>query len=323
LRRPAAADALSAHGPPAIWRFADAFTTQCGGMLDGAGGDIPGQDSMNHTIEGKVSEHYARRDLETAILAALVVSGKDIERLAPDDLAPVDEFHTGGRQATAEFAEQIGVTPNEHVIDIGCGIGGPSRFFATRYGCRVTGIDLTEDYIDVAKALAQRLQLDDRVAYKHASALDLPFEAGTFDGAYMMHVGMNIEDKRALFAEARRVLKKGGWFAIFDIMRTSDGDLAYPVHWAATAQTSFVASPSEYRRGLEAAGFDVVKERDRADFARSFFARVTANLADNGEPPPLGTHLLMKRDVLEKLANVVGNLDRGLIAPTEMICTAQ
>jgi ubiquinone/menaquinone biosynthesis C-methylase UbiE len=277
---------------------------------------------MTHPIEGQVSDHYSRSDLLAAILAALVASGKDIEKLELDDLAPVDEFHTGGRQATVEFAEQIGVKPNEHILDIGCGIGGPSRYFAVQRGCRVTGIDLTEDYVSVSRALANRLRLDGRAAYKHASALDLPFEAGAFDGAYMMHVGMNIADKPALFAEVRRVLKDGGWFAIFDVMRKRDGQLAYPVHWAATAETSFVAKPAEYRKALEAAGFKIVRERDRTEFARDFFAKVTARLAETGEPPPLGLHLLMKRDVPEKVANVVGNLEKGLIAPTEMICVA-
>lgn len=277
---------------------------------------------MTLATEVLVSEHYARSDLESAILAALVASGKDIERLGADDLSPVDEFHTGGRQATADFAEQIGPVPNQHILDIGCGIGGPSRYFATQCGCRVTGIDLTDDYVRASEALARRLRLDDRVSYSQASALDLPFEAGTFDGAYMMHVGMNIEDKPGLFAEVRRVLKSGGWFAIYDVMRSGDGDLAYPVHWAADAATSFVASPAEYRRGLEAAGFRVVKERDRTDFARSFFRQAAARIAESGGPPPLGIHLLMKRDISDKLANVMGNLERGLIAPTELICRA-
>jgi len=275
---------------------------------------------MAHAIEEEVKGHYSRSGLEQVILDALVASGKNIDRLQPNDLSPVDEFHTGGRQATVEFAEQLSVAPGMHLLDIGCGIGGPSRFFAVERGCRVTGIDLTEDYVRTAAALARRVGLDGKVTYRQASALSLPFEAGTFDGAYMMHVGMNIEDKPKLFREVFRVLRKGGWFAIFDVMRNSDGPLAYPVHWAASADTSFVASPAEYRRGLEAAGFAITNERDRADFARAFFRQVKEKLAESGgKPPPLGIHLLMKRDVPEKLANVIANLEKGLIAPTELI----
>lgn len=279
---------------------------------------------MAHSTEQQVRQHYSRSDLEQAILDALTASGKDIEHLEPRDLSPVDEFHTGGRQATVDLAEQLKVTPGMHLLDIGCGIGGPSRFFAVERGCRVTGIDLTEDYVTTAAALAKRVGLDRRIAYRQASALALPFDAHTFDGATMMHVGMNIEDKPALFREVHRVLKPRGFFAIYDIMRTGDGALAYPVHWAANAETSFVVSPADYRRGLEAAGFSIVKERDRRDFAREFFRQVAARTAESGgKPPPLGIHLLMKRDVPEKIANVIGNLERGVIAPTELICQAR
>ena len=252
-----------------------------------------------------VKNHYARSDLEHAIDDALVASGKDPRRLTPDDLAPVDEFHTAGRQGTVDFAEQIATKPGMHLLDIGCGIGGPSRYFAVERGCRVTGIDLTDDYVRTAAALARRVGLDSKVDYRQASALSLPFDAGTFDGAYMMHVGMNIEDKPKLFREVRRVLKKGGWFAIFDVMRAGDGALAFPLHWAASAETSFVVSPAEYRRGLEAAGFTVVKERNRADFARELFRR-SARIRRTADSPPLGIHILMKRDVPEKLAKCHG-----------------
>jgi ubiquinone/menaquinone biosynthesis C-methylase UbiE len=278
---------------------------------------------MTANIEEHVARHYARGDLEQAILDALVASGKDIGRLTPEDLSPVDEFHTGGREATSAFAEQADFMAGQHLLDIGCGIGGPSRFFAAERGCRVTGIDLTEDYVRTAAALSRRVGLDAQISYRQASALDLPFENGTFDGAYMIHVGMNIEDKLAHFAEVRRVLKPGGSFAIYDVMRAKDGELSYPVHWAASPETSFVASAAEYRRDLEAAGFDVVKERDRRDFARKVFREVIARTAEAGGPPPLGTHLLMKSDVPQKLANVVRNLEEGLIAPTELVCKAR
>ena len=278
---------------------------------------------MVGNVEERVARHYARSDLEAAILEALVASGKDLDRLVPVDLAPVDEFHTGGRQATVEFAAQIDLTPDMHLLDIGCGIGGASRFFAEACGCRVTGIDLTADYVRTAGALARRVGLAARVAYRQASALALPFEPETFDGAYMMHVGMNIEDKSALFTEVRRVLKAGGVFAIYDVMRTGEGELSFPVHWAASSQTSFVIWPEDYRRALEAAGFQVHKQRDRRAFAREFFRQVAARAAEDGAPPPLGVHLLMKSDVPQKLTNVVRNLEQGLIAPVELICRAR
>jgi ubiquinone/menaquinone biosynthesis C-methylase UbiE len=278
---------------------------------------------MADAIETRVAQHYGRGDLERAILDALVASGKDIDRLEPGDLSPVDEFHTGGRQATLDFADQFQVTADMHLLDVGCGIGGPSRYFAQESGCRVTGIDLTEDYVCTAEALARRLGLSGHVSYRRASALALPFTPATFDAAYMMHVGMNIADKPALFAEVRRVLKPGGSFAVFDVVRVGEGALAFPLHWAATAETSFVASPAEYREAAERAGFTLVKERDRREFARAFFRQVTARAAEAGGPPPLGIHILMKQDVPQKLANYVSNLERGLIAPVEMVFRAR
>jgi len=273
--------------------------------------------------EHRVAQHYARSDLEHAILEALVAAGKDIERLTPDDLSLVDEFHTGGRQATVELATQAGFGPRMHILDIGCGIGGPSRYFVAARGCRVTGIDLTEDYVHVADSLAKRVGLAGRVAYRQASALALPFEAGAFDGAYMMHVGMNIEDKPALFAEVRRVLKSGSLLAIYDVMRTGEGELRYPLHWAATPETSFVSGLSEYCRALDTGGFEIVKERNRHEFAREAFREAQTRAASAAGSPPLGIHILMKTDVAQKLANVISNLEQGLIAPIELICRAR
>jgi ubiquinone/menaquinone biosynthesis C-methylase UbiE len=278
---------------------------------------------MGDGVDNEVEGHYARGDLEQVILDALIASGKDIDRLEPSDLSPVDEFHTAGRQATIDLAEQLDFQPGMHLLDVGSGIGGPSRHFAAEHGCQVTGIDLTADYVRTATALSRRVGLDSKVDYRQASALALPFEADTFDGAYMMHVGMNIEDKAGAFAEVRRVLKPRATFAIFDVMRSAGGALRFPLHWAATPATSFVVSPHEYRRALDDAGFEIVKERNRREFAREFFRQIKARLAESGGPPPLGIHILMKSDVSEKLENYVSNLEAGLIAPTEMICRAR
>lgn len=274
-------------------------------------------------FEQQVSQHYARRDLEQAVLDALAATGKDLECLAPSDLSPVDEFHTAGRQATMDFAAQMAFPAGSRLLDIGCGIGGAARFFAEQGDCHVTGIDLTDDYIRTAEALARRVRLADRVTFQQASALALPFEPETFDGAYMMHVGMNIEDKAALFAGVRRVLKSGALFGIFDIMRTGEGDISFPVPWSTVAATSFVASPTDYRHALELAGFEIVSERNRRELAREFFLKAAARAAETGGPPPLGIHLLMQNDVRAKIANVSSGIENGVIAPVEMIARAR
>jgi SAM-dependent methyltransferase len=274
------------------------------------------------SIDRSIAQHYAHGDLERAILDALVAMGKDPDRLTIEDLAPVDEFHVGGRAATAEFFEKLGLKSGMHVLDIGSGLGGPARFAAQTLGCQVTGIDLTPEYVEVANALARRVGLDKRVSYVCGSAVDLPFPDASFDAAYMLHVGMNIEDKAKLMGEARRVLKPGAAFGIYDVMRTGDGDLAFPVPWARSMKTSFVVRPGAYRRRLDCAGFDIQHERNRGKYAIEFFHAMRARIVAQGTPA-LGIHIVMGKDFQDKTGNLLANLERGLIAPVEMIGRAR
>ncbi len=271
------------------------------------------------SVEQSIAQHYTHGALERTILDALSAGGKDLDRLSPSDLAPVDEFHIGGRQATIDFAEQLDVRPGMRLLDIGSGLGGASRYFAQNHECRVTGVDLTEEYVRVAEALARRVGLGAVVSYKQGSALSFPFASGAFDGAYMLHVGMNIEDKARLFAEVRRVLVPKGVFGIYDVMREGDGALTYPVPWASSAETSFVATAADYRHALAATGFEILKERSRRDFAVAFFQRMRDQAAQGGSPPA-GLHILMGADAPRKIANMIGNLEQGLIAPAEVVC---
>jgi ubiquinone/menaquinone biosynthesis C-methylase UbiE len=235
----------------------------------------------------------------------------------------VDEFHIGGRQATIDFADELGIGPGLHLLDVGSGLGGASRYFADERGCEVTGIDLTEEYVRVARTLAKHVGLQNKVSYRQGSALALPFESGTFDVAYMLHVGMNIENKEMLFTEVRRVLRPDGIFGIYDVMSEgSDRDLRFPVPWAPGPGTSFVESAATYRRLLEKAVFSVRKERSRRAFAIEFFHQMRARAGQSGGPPPLGLHLLMGASAPQKIANMIDALERGLIAPTEIICRA-
>ncbi len=271
--------------------------------------------SEDHAVAG----HYTHGSLLAAIKQALEAQGKTPEMVSIDDLAPVDEFHIGGRQASEHFLSQLPLDTSTQVLDVGCGLGGASRFTAQRFGCRVTGIDLTAEYVETGRALCSWVGLDDRVALHQGSALDLPFGEAGFDAAYMMHVGMNIPDKARLFAEVYRVLKPGGSFGVYDVMRTGEGALAFPVPWATTDETSAVAAPQDYKSGLEAAGFEVAAERNRCEFALEFFADLRAKIAAAGGPPPLGLHVLIGPSGAEKIKNMVENIGAGRIAPVEII----
>ena len=266
-----------------------------------------------------VSAHYASAGLLAAIRDGVARLGKTPATVTTEDLAPVDEFHIGGRQASEDFLGQLGLTTDQRVLDVGCGLGGTARFAATRYGSHITGIDLTEEYVTTGQAMCDWVGLGDRVSLRQGSALAMSFEADTFDGAYMLHVGMNIDDKRQLCAEVHRVLRPGACFGIYDVMRTGEGELAYPVPWAATSETSAVHSLDDYRAALRAAEFATTAERSRRDFALEFFAKLKARTTGARGSAPLGLHILMGDTTPRKIANMVANIASGTIAPVEIV----
>lgn len=266
-----------------------------------------------------ISNHYAHGDLLSAIQRGLESLGKTTDTVTIDDLAPVDEFHIGSRQASEHFLGQLNLSPEMHILDVGCGLGGAARFVASRYKSRVAGVDLTPEFIETARILCRWVRLQDRISLYQGSALSLDFSDNAFDGAYMLHVGMNIADKKKLCSEVSRVLRTGSRFGIYDVMRIGDGDLTYPVPWAATADTSAVAEPTHYRKALRASGFEVTAERDRRDFALAFFDQLRANTTAAGGPPPLGLHILMGKNTPDKVKNMIENISAGRIAPVELI----
>jgi ubiquinone/menaquinone biosynthesis C-methylase UbiE len=269
------------------------------------------------SLEQTVSQHYTHGNLLAALLDAVQRAGKNLDALTYADLAVVDEFHIGGRPATKALAEQIDLPAGARVLDIGSGIGGPARFFAAERGWRMEGIDLTAEYVEAAQALSQRVGMADKVSFRQASATALPFADASFDGATMLHVGMNIADKAAVFAEVRRVLKPGGVFAIYDAMRQSDGAFAYPVPWSSEPATNHIATPEAYKAALRAAGFEIVKERDRREFALQSMQQRIQQTAQ-----PIGLPVVMGATAAQKLANMRQMMEAGVFAPVEIISRA-
>lgn len=268
------------------------------------------------------TSHYAQGGLLRSILDTLAAGGVDPAKLDPDDLAPVDEFHIGGRSATVELLDQLHLRPGVQVLDVGCGLGGASRYMARQFGARVTGVDLTPEFVDVARELTARCGLGDLVEIRQGSGTDLPFPNGNFDAACLLHVGMNVEDKATLFAEIRRVLVPGGLFGLYEVMLTGSGGIDYPQPWASAADTSFLLDPSGYRRLLGEARFELLAERDRRLFALDIFARMRARIPQSG-PPPLGLHLVFGANHAAKTTNMIDNLRRQEFAPVEMVCRAR
>jgi ubiquinone/menaquinone biosynthesis C-methylase UbiE len=272
-------------------------------------------------IEEKVAGHYSHAGLEQKIIDALKAAGRNTDRLSTADLAGIDEFHMGWHPATVELAKNLGFGKDMKLLDIGSGIGGPARYFAEALGCRVTGIDLTDDFVQAANGLTARCGLADRASFRQASALALPFAAESFDRATLIHVGMNIADKAKLFSEARRVLRKGSLFGVYDVMRTGESALPFPMPWSSGPETSFVETPETYRRLLAAAGFAIESEISRRDFVLKLAGEMREEIARNG-PPAIGLHILMGAAAKERLGNVMATLERGTIAPIEIVARA-
>ncbi len=270
------------------------------------------------TEPSKVAAQYSSGSLLDRIEAGLRAYGAR-HPLSLKTLSLFDEFHIGGRAATESFLQRLQINAGSRVLDMGCGIGGPARFIAKTTGARVTGIDLTEEFVAAGRALTGQAVMLDVVDIIQGSILDMPFDDDRFDVVYMIHVGMNVDDKEKLAAEAARVLKPGGIFGIYDIMAVDDGQITYPVPWASSEDHNALSRPQVYRDALIAAGFRIISQTDRTEMAKAFFAQMAEKAGETTKPPPLGLHLIMGPDAPAKVRNMVMGIHGGQIAPVEII----
>ena len=251
----------------------------------------------------KVREHYSAMGLTDRINAALATVTPEAQTLTVAQLAPLDQFHTRGILATTELAAAAGLEPSTHVLDVGCGIGGPARYLAVTFGCKVTGVDLSPSFIDVATYLTARCGLSDRVTFQVGNALHLPFEDAAFDAVFLQHVAMNIEDRTGLYAEMRRIVAPGGRLATYDVV-LRDGDVVYPAPWARDASTSFLLSEGDTRAALSQAGFKAILWRDDTQTTRDWFK------AAMSAPPQSGPNLAVVMG--PDFPTMIGNFGRNI-----------
>jgi len=257
--------------------------------------------------------YYSPNDLYNKIIAGLNKLGKDLSRVTLDDLQPVDEFHIRGDAATKELIELAAFTPDMHILDVGCGIGGSSRRLSHETGCRVTGIDLSNEYIDTADRLTRLLSMQEKVAFHACSALELPFEDNAFDGIWSLQMNMNVEDKLGWLEETCRVLKPGGRAVLYEVCGGVNTPLYFPVPWAQDDSMSFLVPPGSFRELITSAGFTIDVWNDKTSLARKAFENAKEPV---GEPvlPVLGVYLLVGDDIQAKAYNLHRNLEENRVS---------
>ncbi|MGC8476508.1 MAG: class I SAM-dependent methyltransferase [Acetobacteraceae bacterium] len=266
------------------------------------------------SVTAAVISHYARTDIAPRILAALAETAGPDTPVTPEALAPLDHFHSRGVAATAALCRLLDPQPDEAVLDIGCGIGGPARWIAARTGCRVTGVDLTPEFVAAAAALAAATGQSAALRFLEGSALALPLPDGTFERAYSQNVVMNIADKPAVYAEARRVLRPGGVLALSNLTAGPAGPPDYPLPWAAGPETSFLSTPEETRAALDAAGFEILAFHDVSDEIVAF----NQALRGSGRPR-LGMGVLVGEAIMERQRNSARGLAEGRLRAIEVL----
>lgn len=273
-------------------------------------------------MHSDIESHYSSAgDLAEQIRRSLLEAGKSLDQLTTADLAAVDEFHIGGRDATLEVGNRMNLTDDCHVLDIGSGLGGPARTLAETFGCRVTGIDLTSDFCAAATAICGWLARSDKVRFVHGDATDLPFDSGSFDAAMTIHAAMNIPAKDALYRSVRRVLKPGRTFVVYDVLQGEGGPVLYPVPWARDPSISHLATPAHMRHLLDEAGFEIVDEVDATETSLTWFREMAARQAQAAAPPATWQQFL-GADFPQMKHNQVRNLADKRIRTVTYVCRA-
>lgn len=271
------------------------------------------------TNDKSIADHWASGDVYASIVSALGKMSKSLDALTIEDLAPVDHYHARGFPATVELADRLPIQAGQHIVDIGCGLGGPARYIAKRFQCKVSGVDITRPFVEAANKLTALLNMEDHVKIELGDGQHLPYANASFDGGYTLHVTMSVADRPRFFKEAYRVLKPGAFFALTEHGLGPKGHPYYPLPWSEDGSGAYLVTPSDTQAFLEAAGFeDVIIENTGDKYVAAY--KVALEKAERGIMPPLGIHILMGETALQKTRNSARNIEEGRTHPIMLIC---
>lgn len=266
-----------------------------------------------------IADHWAVGDVYGLIVSTLNRMSKPLDGLTIEELAPVDHFHARGFPATVELADRLPIKAGQQIVDIGCGLGGPARYIAKRFQCSVSGIDITEPFVEAGNKLTRLLHMESQVKIEHGDGQHLPYPDAVFDGAYTQHVTMNVADRRRFFGEAYRVLKPGAFFALTEHALGPKGNPHHPVPWSADGGGAYLLTPSETQTVLREVGFENIEvESTGVKYLAGYKAAIEK--AERGALPALGIHLLMGETALQKMRNAARNIEEGRTHPIQVVC---
>lgn len=242
-----------------------------------------------NTIE-LLTNHYAADGIRERLEASLAEAGLDSGALTWQQLAQLDQFHTRGLQAVKELGDLLELEPNQKVLDLGSGLGGPARYLAAVKNCQVVGIDLTPIYVEIAQYLSDRCGLSEKTSFVQGDAAQLKFDDNSFDATITVHVSMNIKEKDGFYAGVHRVLKPGGRFAIYDVANGDVQPVLYPTGWSSEAETSYLSTLAETEHQLKSAGFSIETFEDATQEALDWLEMIQAlqtSATDSPKQPEL------------------------------------
>lgn len=261
-------------------------------------------------FKNSVIHQYTRENIYETIVKRLHEQGVEKNKITREHISSVDEFHIKGAEVSLEMAKEAELSKELKVLDVGCGIGGPARMIADVFGCSVTGVDLTNEFIRTASLLSQLVGLSGKTEFIIADATELPFEDNTFDVVWTQHAQMNIEEKEKLYSEIHRVLKREGRFIYYDIFSSEKEDLKFPLPWADDSSISFLIELNDFGRLMKETGFKELLRKERTSDSIDFFETVFENNKKEGSPK-IGLNIFMTEQTSLKLSNLLNNLSEN------------